>query len=62
MVEKYTKPITVKFPEIVWKAMQKRIEKKQKYFPRYGEADLIRTAVVKHLKEKSILDKNKDYL
>lgn len=59
---KYTKPITVKFPETIWKAMQKRIEKKKKYYPRYGEADLIRTAVVKHLKEKALLKKDEHYL
>jgi len=40
----------------------KRIEKKQKYYPRYSEADLIRTSVVKHLKEKGFLDDKKDYL
>jgi len=59
---KYTKALTVKFPEEIWKAMGKRVEKKQKYYPRYSEADIIRTAVVKHLKEKNLLDKNKNYL
>ncbi len=59
---RYDKPITVKFPEDVVNAMQKRIEKKQTKFPRYSEADLIRTSVVKHLKEKGILDKGKNYL
>jgi len=59
---KYTKALTVKFPEEVWKAMAKRIEKKQKYYPRYSEADIIRTAVVKHLKEKGLLEKGKNYL
>jgi hypothetical protein len=59
---KYSKAVTVKFPEEVWKAMEKRAEKKRIHYPRYSEADLIRTAVVKHLKEKKLLDKNKDYL
>jgi len=59
---RYTKAITVKFPDDVWKAMDKRIAKKQKFYPRYSEADLIRTAVVKHLKTKKLLDENKHYL
>ena len=59
---KYSKAITVKFPEEVWKAMDKRVKAKQKYYPRYIEADLIRTSVVKHLKEKGFLDKKKNYL
>jgi len=59
---KYSKAITIKFPDEVWKAMGKRTEKKQKYYPRYSEADLIRTSVVKHLKEKGLLERNKDYL
>ena len=29
---------------------------------KYTEADVIRTAIVKHLKEKGLLDKNKTYL
>jgi hypothetical protein len=59
---KYVRAMTVKFPDVVWQAMQKRIKAKQKFYPRYIEADLIRTSVVKHLKEKGLLDKNKDYL
>jgi len=59
---RYIKAVTVKFPEEVWKAMLKRIEKKQKFYPRYSEADLIRTSVVKHLKEKGFLKKEKHYL
>lgn len=59
---RYAKAITVKFPEDIVKAMAKRIEYKKKKFPRYAEADVIRTAVVKHLKEKGLLDKGKDYL
>lgn len=59
---RYSKAMTIKFPEEVVKAMQKRVEKKQKYYPRYAEADVVRTAVVKHLKEKGFLEKGKDYL
>jgi len=59
---KYTRAITTKYPEEVVNAMQKRIAKKQTKYPRYAEADLIRTAVVKHLKEKGLLEKGKDYL
>ena len=59
---KYAKAITVKFPAAVVDAMKKRVEGKQKLFPRYAEADIIRTAVVKHLKEKGLLEKGKDYL
>ena len=59
---RYTKAVTVKFPEEVWKAIMKRIEKKQKFYPRYSEADLIRTSVVKHLKEKGLLSRDKHYL
>jgi len=62
MVIKYSKVITVKFPDEVWKAMEKRVKGKQKYYPRYSDADLIRTSVVKHLKEKGFLDEKKDYL
>jgi len=59
---KYSKALTVKFPEAVWKAMGKRVDEKQKHYPRYSEADIVRTSVVKHLKEKGLLDKNKNYL
>ena len=59
---KYVRPMTVKFPKDVWEAMQKRLKHKRIYYPRYCEADLIRTAVVKHLKEKGFLEKGKDYL
>jgi Arc/MetJ-type ribon-helix-helix transcriptional regulator len=62
MAIKYTKAMTVKFPEEVWKAMEKRVKSKQKYYPRYSEADIVRTSVVKHLKEKGFLDEKKDYL
>jgi len=59
---KYIRAMTVKFPKEVWEAMQKRIKAKQRFFPRYSEADLVRTSVVKHLKEKGFLDKAKHYL
>jgi hypothetical protein len=59
---KYSKALTTKFPEEVWKAMQTRVGHKQKKWPRYAEADLVRTAVVNHLKNKGYLDTKKDYL
>lgn len=59
---RYAFALTVKFPQEVWKAMQKRVEDKQTKFPRYSEADLVRTSVVKHLKEKKLLDEAKRYL
>lgn len=59
---KYDKIMTLKFPREVYEAMQKRAEWKRKKFGKYVEADVVRTAVVKHLKEKGLLDKGKDYL
>lgn len=59
---KYTKTVTVRFPEEVYKAIVQRTKHKQKIFGRYKEADVIRTAVVNHLKTKKYLDKGKDYL
>ena len=59
---KYAFALTTKFPQEVWQAMHKRVEDKQKNWPRYAEADLVRTSVVNHLKAKGYLDKNKDYL
>ena len=49
-------------PKEVYEAMQKRAELKRKKFGKYVEADVVRTEVVKHLKEKGLLDKGKDYL
>jgi len=59
---KYSKPVSVRFPDEVWKAVIKRTEHKQKIFGKYREADVIRTAVVNHLKKKGYLEKGKDYL
>ncbi len=59
---RFTKLIAARIPEEVWKAIEKRIEHKQKKFPRYTEGDIIRTSLVNHLKNKGYLDKGKDYL
>jgi len=58
----YKHVITVRVPDEVYNAMEKRIEKKQKKYPTYSEADLVRTSIVKHLKEKGLLETGKDYL
>lgn len=59
---KYDKAVTVKLPSVLFEAIQKRVDKKQLKYGKYSEADVIRTAIVKHLKEKGLLDKNKTYL
>ena len=59
---KYPKTITTRVPLEVYDALKKLISEKQKDYPRYNEGDVMRSAVVKHLKEKGLLDKKKDYL
>jgi len=59
---KYPLTVTTRFPEAVAQAVTEIVKDKQKEFPRYSEADLIRSAVVNHLKSKGKLDRNKDYL
>ncbi len=59
---KYTRSITIRVPEDVYKALEKRAEYKKKYFGKYRPADVVRTAVIKHLKAKGLLDKDKNYL
>ena len=59
---KYTKTITTRFPEEVFTAVEKLVKDKQKDFPRYTEADAIRSAIVNHLKNKGYLDKGKNFL
>jgi thymidylate kinase len=59
---KYTKTVTTRFPEEVFKAIGTLVKNKQKDFPRYTEADAIRAAIVNHLKSKGYLDKAKNYL
>ena len=60
--EKYTKTLTVRLPETVYKAVLKRVQDKKSEFPRYQEADAVRSAIVNHLKLKGYLDKGKEYL
>lgn len=58
----YNKAITVRVPEAVYDAVMKRVKNKQTKYPRYSDAEVIRKALVKHLKEKGLLDKSKNYL
>jgi hypothetical protein len=59
---KYTKTVTTRFPDEVFQAIEKLVKEKKKDFPRYTEADAVRTAVVNHLKSKGYLDKKKNFL
>ena len=59
---KYSKLVATRVPAEVYEAIQKLIREKQQEYPRYTEGDAIRSAIVKHLKEKGFLDKKKDYL
>jgi len=59
---RFTKAVTARFPEEVFKAIEKVVQVKQEDFPRYTEGDVVRSAVIKHLKEKGYLDKGKNYL
>lgn len=59
---KFTKAVTTRFPDEVYKAIEKLVKSKQEDFPRYTEGDLVRSAMVNHLKAKGYLKKGKDYL
>lgn len=59
---KYPKLVSTRIPDVVWNALMKLAKGKQKDFPRYSEADAIRSAIVNHLKNKGLLEKGKDYL
>jgi len=56
------KPIGVRLPKSIEDALKKRVKDKRKDFPRYGTQDVIKIAVINHLKSKGYLDKKKDYL
>ena len=58
----YKKTITVRVPEEVYQAVMKRVANKQQKYPLYSDAEVMRKALVKHLKEKGYLDKKKNYL
>ncbi len=58
----YKHTITVRVPEAVYEALMKRVKNKQQKYPRYSDAEVIRKALVKHLKEKGLLEKDKNYL
>lgn len=59
---KYPQLVSTRIPDEVWKALQRLVKDKQKEFPRYSEADAVRSALVNHLKKKGLIDKGKDYL
>ena len=58
----YKHTITVRVPDAVYEALMKRVNYKQKKYPGYSDAEAIRKALVKHLKDKGLLDKDKTYL
>ncbi len=59
---KYNKTVTTRFPDEVYRAVEKLVAEKRKDFPRYTEADAIRSAIVNHLKKKGYLNKDKNFL
>jgi len=59
---KFPKILATRVPVDVWEAIRKLIKDRQKDFPRYSEADAVRSAIVNHLKSKGFLDKGKNYL
>jgi len=59
---KYPKVVATRLPKEVWEALRKLAKAKQREFPRYAEADAMRSAIVNHLKVKGFLEKGKDYL
>jgi len=58
----YKHIITVRVPDAVYEALMKRVARKQAKYPSYTDAEAIRKALVKHLKDKGLLDKDKSYL
>jgi Arc/MetJ-type ribon-helix-helix transcriptional regulator len=58
----YKHTITVRVPDAVYEALMKRVKDKRAEYPRYSDAEVIRKALVKHLKEKGLLERNKSYL
>lgn len=58
----YKHTLTVRVPDAVYDAVMKRVTNKQLKYPRYSDAEVMRKALVKHLKEKGYLDKDKNYL
>lgn len=59
---KFTKAVTTRFPEDIYKLIEKLVKERKKEFPRYTEGDMIRSAVINHLKLKGYLKKGKNYL
>lgn len=58
----YGKPIGVRLPRAVELALEKRVKKKRKKFPRYMPQDAIRAFIVEGLKGGKYLNKDVDYL
>ena len=58
----YGRPIGVRLPKAVQLALEKKVEKKRKKFPRYMPQDAIRAFIVEGLKDGKYLDKDTDYL
>ncbi len=59
---KLMKTVTIRLPEAIWNALQKKTKDKQKDYARYSESDAVRSAIINDLKAKGYLDKSKDYL
>lgn len=54
--------IGVRLPDEVYEAVMKRVANKRQKYPSYSDAEVMRKALVRHLKEKGYLDKDKSYL
>lgn len=59
---KLMKTVTIRIPEVIWEALQKKAKDKRKEYARYSESDAVRSAIINDLKSKGYLDKGKDYL
>jgi Arc/MetJ-type ribon-helix-helix transcriptional regulator len=58
----YKHMIGVRLPDEVYEAVMKRVANKRQKYPSYSDAEVMRKALVRHLKEKGYLDKDKSYL
>ncbi|MEK6888816.1 MAG: hypothetical protein AABW80_01780 [Nanoarchaeota archaeon] len=59
---KYPEIVATRVPKEVLEALKNLAKDRKKDFPRYSEADAVRSAIVNHLKSKGFLDKGKNYL
>ena len=60
--KRYPRTIAVRVTEEVYQAVMKRVQNKRLKYPLYSDAEVIRKALVKHLKDKGLLEKDKNYL